>query len=140
MKKDWYITFKEKGVTYMQCKSCNDYVNVSEDTIAVTCGTCNAIKIAWPKSAKERVSSGRPSGWHFMNEFVDKEGNVFHKGIEQPKLKGTLLPTKVKPPKKRVKVNKDSKMFAQAKAYKEKQKLKKALNKQKNFLDGKAEA
>ena len=31
-------------------------------------------------------------------------------------------------------------MFAQAKAYKEKQKLKKALNKQKNFLDGKAEA
>ena len=131
MKKDWYITFKEKGVTYMQCKSCNDYVNVSEDTIAVTCGTCNAIKIAWPKSAKERVSSGRPSGWHFMNEFVDKEGNVFHKGIEQPKLKGTLLPTKVKPPKKKVKVNKDSK---------EKQKLKKALNKQKNFLDGKAEA
>ena len=140
MKKDWYITFKEKGVTYMQCKSCNDYVNVSEDTIAVTCGTCNAIKIAWPKSAKEKVSSGRPSGWHFMNEFVDKNGNVFHKGVEQPKLKGTLPPTKVKPPKKRVKVNKDSKMFAQAKAYKEKQKLKKALNKQKDFLDGKVKS
>ena len=141
MKKDWYITFKEKGVTYMQCKSCNDYVsNVSEDTITITCGTCNAIKIPWPKSAKKRVSSGRPSGWHFMNEFVDTYGNVFHKGVEQPKLKGTLPPTKVKPPKKRVKVNKDSKMFAQAKAFKEKQKLKRALNKQKNFLDGKAEA
>ena len=25
-----------------------------------------------------------------MNEFVDKDGNVFHKGKEQPKLKGTL--------------------------------------------------
>tara|TARA_R100001594_G_scaffold90515_1_gene124914 strand:+ start:174 stop:596 length:423 start_codon:yes stop_codon:yes gene_type:complete len=137
MKKKQYITFKEKGVTYMQCKSCNDYVNVSENTTAVTCGTCNAIKIPWPKVAKERVSSGRPSGWHFMNEFVDKEGNVFHKGVEQPKLKGTLPPTKVKKSKKRVKVNKDSKMFAQAKAYKEKQKLKKALNKQKDFLDGK---
>ena len=50
---------------------------------------------------------------------------------------GPLSPTKVKPPKKRKKVNKDSKMYATAKAYKEKQKLKRALNKQKDFLDGK---
>ena len=35
-----------------------------------------------------------------MNEFVDKDGNVFHKGVEQPKLKGTLPPTKVEPKKK----------------------------------------
>ena len=136
MKKDWYITFKEKGVTYMQCKSCNDYVsNVSEDAIAVTCGTCNAIKIAWPKSAKEKVSSGRPSGWHFMNEFVDKEGNVFHKGVEQPKLKGTLPPTKVKPPKKRKK--KIDNFTKLAKVHQEKQKLKRAFKKQKDFLNGK---
>ena len=138
MKKDWYITFKEKGVTYMQCKSCNDYVsNVSEDTVAITCGTCNATKIPWPKTIKQYKPTGRPAGWQWMKEFVDKDGNVFHKGVEQPNLKGTLKPTKVKPPKKRKKVNKDSKMFAQAKAYKEKQKLKKALNKQKDFLDGK---
>jgi len=122
----------------MQCKSCNEYIGgVSEDAVSITCGTCNAIKIPWPKSAKEKESSGRPSGWHFMNEFVDKDGNVFHKGVEQPKLKGTLKPTKVKPPKKRVKVSKDSKMFAKAKAYKEKQKLKRDLNKQKDFLNGK---
>ena len=122
----------------MQCKSCSDYVsNVSEDAIAITCGTCNAVKIPWPKVAKERVSSGRPAGWHWMAEFVDKDGNVFHKGVEQPKLKGTLKPTKVTPPKKRKKVNKDSKMFARAEAYKQKQKLKRALNKQKDFLDGK---
>ena len=31
-------------------------------------------------------------------------------------------------------------MFARAEAYKEKQKLKRALNKQKDFLNGKAEA
>tara|TARA_B100000287_G_scaffold427347_1_gene476828 strand:- start:316 stop:735 length:420 start_codon:yes stop_codon:yes gene_type:complete len=136
MKKEWYIKFKEKGVTYMQCKSCNDYVsNVSEDAIAVTCGTCNAIKIAWPKSAKEKVSSGRPSGWHFMNEFVDKEGNVFHKGVEQPKLKGTLPPTKVKPPKKRKK--KIDNFTKLAKVHQEKQKLKRAFKKQKDFLNGK---
>ena len=32
-----------------------------------------------------------------MNEYVDVDGNVFHKGKEQPKLKGTLKPTKIKP-------------------------------------------
>ena len=137
MKKEWYITFKEKGVTYMQCKSCHDYVSVSEGTIAVTCGTCNARKIAWPKSAEQKVSSGRPSGWHFMNEFVDKDGNVFHKGVEQPKLKGTLPPTKVKPPKKRKKLSADEKLLKQAEQYRKKQKLKRAFNKQKDFLNGK---
>ena len=63
MKKDWYITFKEKGVTYMQCKSCNDYVsNVSEDAVAITCGTCNAIKIPWPKTIRQKQSTGRRHG------------------------------------------------------------------------------
>ena len=124
MKKEWYITFKEKGVTYMQCKSCHDYVSVSEGTIAVTCGTCNARKLAWPKSAEQKVSSGRPSGWHFMNEFVDKDGNVFHRGKEQPDLKGTLPPTKVKPPKKRKKLTADEKLFKKAADWKKRLKAK----------------
>ena len=34
-----------------------------------------------------------------MAEFVDKDGTVYHKGKEQPKLKGTLPPTEVKPRK-----------------------------------------
>ena len=37
-----------------------------------------------------------------MKEFVDTQGNVFHKGVEQPKLKGTLSPTKPKPPKRKL--------------------------------------
>ena len=93
--------------------------------------------VGMPEEKKTYQPTGRPPGWHFMVEFVDKDGNVFHRGKEQPKLKGTLKPTKVKPQKKRKKVNKDSKMFARAEAYKQKQKLKRALNKQKNFLDGK---
>jgi hypothetical protein len=132
MKKEWYIKFKEKGVTYMQCKSCNDYVsNVSEDAISVTCGTCNASKIAWPKSAKEKVSSGRPAGWHFMSEFVDKEGNVFHKGVEQPELKDTLKPTKIKitKRKKKKKLTADEKLLKDINNYKKKQKIKKKQNK-----------
>ena len=56
---------------------------------------------------KQYKPTGRPAGWHFMNEFVDKDGNVFHKGKEQPKLKGTLPPTKVKPKRK---LNEEPKM------------------------------
>ena len=37
-----------------------------------------------------------------MKEFVDVQGNVFHKGKEQPKLKGTLKPTEPKPTKKKL--------------------------------------
>ena len=31
----------------------------------------------------------KPRGWHFMDEFVDSEGNVYHKGKLQPQLKST---------------------------------------------------
>ena len=142
MKKDWYVTFKEKGVTYMQCKHCDNYVSVSEDAIAVTCSGCvqiiqlNKYPDALPKNWKQKPS-GKPAGWHFMNEFVDKDGNVFHKGVEQPKLKGTLPPTKVKPPKKRKKLSADEKLLKQDEQYRKKQKLKRAFNKQKDFLNGK---
>jgi hypothetical protein len=38
-----------------------------------------------------------------MKEFVDPQGNVFHKGKEQPDLKGTLEPTKIdRTPKKKL--------------------------------------
>ena len=35
----------------------------------------------------------KPRGWHFRDVFVDVEGNVYHKGVEQPDLKGTLEST-----------------------------------------------
>ena len=59
-----------------------------------------------------------------MNEFVDKDGNVFHKGKEKPELKGTLPPTKVKPRKKKKKLSADEKMFKLAAKHKSKRKLK----------------
>jgi hypothetical protein len=92
----------------------------------------------YPPAVKGYKPTGRPPGWHFMKEFVDKDGNVFHKGKEQLKLKGTLKPTKVKPPKKRTKRRtKDQILVAK---YKEKQvlkktALKKAVQKQKDFLN-----
>jgi hypothetical protein len=76
-----------------------------------------------PKHSSKK-STGRPAGWHWMNEFVDKKGNVFHKGKEQPELKGTLKPTKVKPPKKRKKLTADQKLFKRAADYKKRLKAK----------------
>ena len=73
---------------------------------------------------KQRVSTGRPAGWHFMNEYVDKDGNVFHKGKEQPELKGTLKPTKVKPPKKKKKLTADDKLHRDIKNWKKRLKAK----------------
>ena len=73
---------------YMEGKLCGAFELTSEGTTAVTCHEC-VNEMADPPHIKKK-SSGKPSGWHFMKEFVDKDGSVFHKGVEQPKLKGTL--------------------------------------------------
>ena len=92
------------GVAYMDCKVTGEPVaNVSEEAVSVIGSKAVMGMVGMPDEPKQRVSTGRPAGWHFMNEFVDKDGNVFHKGKEQPKLFGTLKPTKVKPPKKKAK-------------------------------------
>ena len=70
-----------------------------------------------------------------MAEFVDKDGNVFHRGKEQPKLKGTLPPTKVKPKKKIKRRSKEEILIARA--AEKKAELKKAIKKQKDFLNHK---
>ena len=80
--------------------------------------------------------TGRPAGWHWMAEFVDKDGNVFHKGKEQPKLKGTLPPTKVKPKKKPTKRRTKDEILV-AKYNEKKAALKKAVKKQQDFLNHK---
>jgi len=132
------------GVPYMDCKITGDPVkNVSTDAKEVIGDRAlmsnmykmfpETFEVANKPSYKP---TGRPSGWHFMNEFVDKDGNVFHKDVEQPKLKGTLPPTKVKKPKKKMKRRtKDEILVAK---YNEKKKiLKKELQKQKDFLNHK---
>ena len=127
--KEW-ISFHESGHRWMICKSCeSEYVKCDENVFAVTCSNCviriNIVKFpdTLPKSHFKK-STGRPPGWHFMNEFVDKDGNVFCKGKEQPKLKGTLKPTKVKPIKKRKKLTADQKLFKRAASWKKRLKAK----------------
>ena len=110
------------GVAHMDCKITGEPVkNVSTDAKSVIGSRAFMVKMdkMFPEQNKPtRVKTGRPAGWHFMNEFVDKDGNVFHKGKEQPELKGTLKPTKVKPPKKRKKLSADEKLFKKAADYK----------------------
>ena len=125
-------SFIENGQKHMQCKSCYDYKPVDDGTIAFTCGKCTMIQTLkripleeMIPSLKKKVSSGKPPGWHFMNEFVDKDGNVFHKGKEQPKLKGTLEPTKVKPRKKKKKLTPDEKLQRDLKNWKKRKKARK---------------
>tara|TARA_B100000424_G_scaffold3808_1_gene2825 strand:+ start:306 stop:743 length:438 start_codon:yes stop_codon:yes gene_type:complete len=131
------------GVPYMDCKVTGEPVkNVSTDATSVIGDKALMSRMykMFPEEMEAKTKSykptGRPAGWHWMAEFVDKDGNVFHKGKEQPKLKGTLPPTKVKPPKKKTKRRtKDEILVAK---YKEKKAiLKKELQKQKDFLNHK---
>ena len=122
-------SYIENGQRYLQCKGCYEYQKVDDASVSITCGRCTIIRTlkSWPmdeffKSTKPKT--GRPPGWHFMSEFVDKDGTVFHKGKEQPELNGTLKPTKVKPVKKKKKLTKDEKMFKRAEEYKKKLKAK----------------
>ena len=100
-KKEKYLSFIENGIRYLQCKKCGGYQSVSNKQVVSTiCSDCINSMIPAEKSKSQYISTGRPAGWHWMKEFVDNEGNVFHKGKEIPKLKGTLPVTKIKPKKK----------------------------------------
>ena len=122
------------GVAYMDCKITGEPVaNVSTEAKSVIGSRAVMGMVGIPKEKPKKVSTGRPAGWHFMNEFVDKDGNVFHKGVEQPKLKGTLKPTKIVPKKKTKRRTKEEILLARD--AEKKAALKKAVKKQKDFLN-----
>ena len=117
----------------LPCKKCNRIVdNVGESAKSVICSICTLSMVGFPDESKSVYKpTGRPAGWHWMAEFVDKDGNVFHKGKEQPKLKGTLPPTKIKPKKKAKRRSKEEILLARH------EKKKKVLKKAKKKLDDK---
>lgn len=81
---------------WLSCTKCGKEVQVDEDTIAVTCSSCTMKLVPGPKTATQpKQKSDKPAGWRFMTEFVDKDGNVFYFGEEQPELKGTKEPSDV---------------------------------------------
>tara|TARA_R110000824_G_scaffold211687_1_gene397624 strand:+ start:208 stop:618 length:411 start_codon:yes stop_codon:yes gene_type:complete len=126
---------KGKVMSSLECKKCGRLVeNVGDNAKSVTCSVCVLLAVGLPEEKKSYQPTGRPPGWHFMSEFVDKDGNVFHKGKEMKKLKGTLKPTKVKSPKKRIKRRTKDAILVEK--YNEKKKaLKKAVKKQQDFIN-----
>lgn len=129
------------GVAYMDCKITGEPVkNVSTNCKEVigSRALTGLLHKKFPDVSKPTYQpTGRPSGWHFMNEFVDKDGTVYHKGKEQPKLKGTLPPTKVKPVKKKKTKRRTKEQILLDRHNEKKQALKRAVKKQKDFLNHK---
>ena len=70
-----------------------------------------------------------------MKEFVDKDGTVYHMGKEQKKLKGTLKPTKIVPTKKKKTKRRSKEQILLDRHNEKKAELKKAHQKQKDFLN-----
>jgi hypothetical protein len=128
----------KKGYKYttMSCK-CGKVVEVADNTASVICGRCaidNDIKkFGLPAGAKPReVKSNEeasPRGWHFMKVYVDKKGNVFHRGIEQPELKDTMKATKIVKKEKKKKLNARQKSEAFAKVSAEINELRREIDK-----------
>ena len=127
------------GVAYMDCKVTGEPVaNVSTEAKSVIGSSALMGRMfkQFPETNKPSYQpTGRPAGWHFMYEFVDADGNVFHKGKEQPKLKGSLPPTEVTPKKKIKRRTKEQILIDRHN--KKKAALKKAVKKQKDFLNHK---
>ena len=135
-KKIEYHSYKEGSIRYMSCMTCGHYTVVGDSATGVRCSNCvmKTMMNQYPvEESKSYKPTGRPAGWHWMNEFVDKDGNVFHKGKEQPKLKGTLKPTVVKTRKKTKRRTKEQMLLAID--AERKAELKRAVQKQKDFLN-----
>ena len=120
----------------LECKKCGRWVeNVGEDAKSVTCSICVLQAVGMPEEKKSYQPTGRPPGWHFMSEFVDKDGNVFHKGVEAKQLKGTLPPTKITRAKVKTVKRRTREQILIDRHNEKKAALKKAVKKQKDFLN-----
>ena len=134
-KKVEYHSYYEGRIRYMSCMNCGRYEAVDASATGVKCSRCVtfSVPLEQPKGYKP---TGRPAGWHWMAEFVDKDGTVYHKGKEVPELKGTLKPTTIKPKKKKpVKKRRTKEQILLDRHKEKKEALKKAVQKQKDFLN-----
>jgi len=81
---------------YFTGKICNNTVLVSDEAVKALCWKCLVVKMGNPAPIKDVVKSGYPRGWQFMTLFVDKDGNVYEKGVLNQELKGKYKPTEIK--------------------------------------------
>ena len=79
----------------IECTRCGTNVKVANDVVGATCSECVIEMTAPPKTNVSQKKLGYPKGWRFMKEFVHQDGSVYHRGIVQPELKGTMDPTPI---------------------------------------------
>ena len=127
------------GVAHMDCKVTGEPVkNVSTEakSVIVSRALLARMNKMFPEQNKpKRVATGRPAGWHWMSEFVDKDGTVYHKGVEQPDLKMTRPVTLSKEKKKILRRTQEEILLAREAEKKEA--IKKEFQKQKDLLSHK---
>jgi hypothetical protein len=94
----------ESGGKYWRNNICDVWEIVGSDAVSVVCHKCIASMTEPPVIRAVAEKSDKPKGWKFMKEYVAEDGTVFHKGIEQPSLFGTLPPSVIeeKVPKQKV--------------------------------------
>lgn len=80
----------------LECRECGAIATKSISTTAYTCWECVAEMVDNSILPAIKRPAGFPRGWKFMNEFVHSNGTVYHRGVEQPNLKGKLKPTEIK--------------------------------------------
>jgi len=111
---------------YFKGVRCYEDVLIDDNSVSGLCWKCTARMTPPPE---EKKPTGYPRGWKFMAEFVDKEGNVYHKGEIQSHLFGTLPPTEIKEVIKKQSVKKknslDDKIASEYKKRVVKKKIKK---------------
>ena len=147
-----YKSYIEEGQRYLICRNsveggkywkgqlCTSWNKVGLNVTAVLCSKCVNRVVEPPTFTPRYKPTGRPKGWQWMNEYVDDNGNVYHKGKEQPKLKGTIKPTKIEIKKSIKRLTKRereaNKRSLMAELYDLKKKLKKAtLKKDKKSIE-----
>lgn len=125
-----YPVYHRGGKLYMECcnsslsskftngRVCNNLVEIRDNDVrSVLCWKCLAEKIPMPVIKHEVDSDKFPRGWALKREFVDADGNVYHKGVLKPELKNTLPPTKIEEhttkakPKKREETTHDGDIY-----------------------------
>ena len=106
---------------------CTNFVSVADTSVAAVCWQCVNKIVEAPIQRNVQEKSDKPKGWKFMKVYVHKDGTVYHKGIEQSSLKGTLPVTVIQPKEDKKKMSKQEKSDRLASLGKEIQHLKAEL-------------
>ena len=126
---------KRAEMKWVACmKGCGNELEIDSDSLAGTCWRCVQRMVGPPEvlvRAKKAAEADenkirRPRGWRFYKEFVDVEGNVFFRGVEQSKLKGKKKPTVIEPKVKKTGFEKEQERIAKQKKLAEKYEKKQA--------------